>query len=186
MCLKGLIFFMKKIIFVVLTIVVALLVYVNVNADEIVIPTSAIRFRIIANSNSINDQKIKMKVKEYVDNYLGKKLIDVEDTDIAKVIIENELDNLKSGIKSILLKNNCNSDFVVSYGKNFFPDKLYKGIKYEKGSYDSLVITLGNGAGDNWWCVLFPPLCLLEVQDNELDDVEYQFFVKKIIDYIFE
>jgi len=179
-------FFMKKVIFIVLTIVVALLVYVNVNADEIVIPSSAVRFRIIANSNSIRDQKIKMEVKEYVDNYLGKKLIDVKNVSDAKDIIEAELDNLKIGIRSILLNNNSNSDFKINYGKNFFPDKLYKGIKYEKGSYDSLVIILGSGNGDNWWCVLFPPLCLLEVQDNEIDEVEYQFFVKKIIDHIFE
>lgn len=177
---------MKKIIFVIVTIIVALLVYVNVNADEIIIPSSAIRFRVIANSNSINDQKIKMEVKEYVDSYLVSKLIDVNDVDIAKDIIDGELDNLKLGIKNILLKYDNDSDFVVSYGKNFFPDKVYKGVKYEKGSYDSLVIVLGEGNGDNWWCVLFPPLCLLEVQDTEIDDVEYQFFVKKLIDKIFE
>ena len=177
---------MKKIIFVIVTIIVAFLVYVNVNADEIIIPSSAIRFRVIANSNSIDDQKIKMEVKEYVDSYLISKLIDVNDVDVAKNIIDSELDNLKFGIKNILLKYNKDSDFIISYGKNFFPDKVYKGVMYEKGSYDSLVIVLGEGKGDNWWCVLFPPLCLLEVQDTEVDDVEYQFFVKKLIDKIFE
>ena len=176
---------MKKIIFVIITIVVAFLVYVNVNADEIVIPSSAIRFRVIANSNSIYDQKIKMYVKDYVDNYLGSMLVGIDDIEDAKNIIEGELKNLKIGIEKILDNNNYDGDFVISYGKNFFPDKLYKGIRYKSGNYDSLVIIIGEGEGDNWWCVLFPPLCLLESKNNELESVDYQFFVKELIDKIF-
>ena len=108
---------MKKIIFVIVTIIVAFLVYVNVNADEIIIPSSAIRVRVIANSNSIDDQKIKMEVKEYVDSYLISKLIDVNDVDVAKNIIDSELDNLKFGIKSCyrmsgdVLDQICERDF---------------------------------------------------------------------------
>lgn len=63
---------------------------------------------------------------------------------------------------------------------NYFPEKEYKGVKYDEGYYESLVITLGEGKGKNWWCVLFPPLCLVEAEES--DKVEYKFFIKELID----
>ena len=71
---------------------------------------------------------------------------------------------------------------IIHYGLNYFPKKEYKGVIYEEGYYESLVVTLGNGNGDNWWCVLFPPLCLLEAQETNTQDVEYKFFVQDLID----
>jgi len=178
--------FMRKILLIIATIVIALLVYINVNAEEIVIPSSSIRFRVIANSNTIKDQSMKMLVKEYVDDYLAVKMVEVESVDEARSIIELEIDNLKEEIEKIFNKNNYDEDFVIHYGENFFPDKLYKGVSYESGIYESLVITIGEGQGDNWWCVLFPPLCLLETQESEIDEVDYQFFVQNLIEEIFE
>lgn len=163
-----------------------LLVYVNVNALEISIPGSAIRFRVVANSNSFEDQSMKMLVKEYIDDYLATKMVNVNNVDNARDIIESELDNIDEGIQEIFKENNYDESFVISYGDNFFPKKLYKGVIYDEGSYESLVITIGDGDGDNWWCVLFPPLCLLEAQESDLDEVEYQFFVKSLIEKIFE
>ena len=66
---------------------------------------------------------------------------------------------------------------------NYFPEKVYKGVKYEEGEYESFVVTLGNGMGKNWWCVLFPPLCLLEAEETEeTTEVEYKFFISELID----
>lgn len=177
---------MKKVILVIISIIVMLLVYVNVNALEISIPGSAIRFRVVANSNSFEDQSMKMLVKEYIDDYLATKMVNVNNVDNARDIIESELDNIDEGIQEIFKENNYDESFVISYGDNFFPKKLYKGVIYDEGSYESLVITIGDGDGDNWWCVLFPPLCLLEAQESDLDEVEYQFFVKSLIEKIFE
>ena len=177
---------MKKLIFVIITLVVALLVYVNVNAKEIVIPSSSIRFRVIANSNSFKDQKIKMLVKEYIDEYLSMQLFGVDDINIARDVISNEIVNIDKKIEQIFIDNNYNKDYKIHYGENFFPEKLYKGINYESGIYESLVITIGAGEGDNWWCVLFPPLCLLDAKENEIDNIEYQFFVKELLKDIFE
>ena len=86
----------------------------------------------------------------------------------------------------MFLEEDYDKDFVVHFGDNYFPEKEYKGVHYEEGDYESLVVTIGEGKGDNWWCVLFPPLCLLEAEENETDDVEYQFFVMKMLDKIFE
>lgn len=178
---------MKKIILIVITVVVALLVYINVNAevDEIVIPEAAIRVRVIANSNSIHDQSMKMKVKEYIEKSISPLLIDVESVEEARTIISNHLNQLEQEIEVLFSNNNYNQDFLIHFGDNYFPEKDYKGIHYEAGAYESLVVTIGEGEGDNWWCVLFPPLCLLEASDNDTSDVEYQFFVTKMLEKIF-
>ena len=78
-----------------------------------------------------------------------------------------------------------NNTYNINYGTNHFPEKEYKGVIYQEGDYESLVITLGEGLGDNFWCVLFPPLCLLEAEDTETDKVEYTSFIKEIIDKYF-
>lgn len=178
---------MKKIILIVITVVVALLVYINVNAevDEIVIPEAAIRVRVIANSNTIYDQSMKMKVKEYIEKSISPLLIDVESVEEARTIISNHLNQLDQEIEVLFSNNNYNQDFLIHFGDNYFPEKDYKGVHYEAGAYESLVVTIGEGEGDNWWCVLFPPLCLLEASDNDTSDVEYQFFVTKMLEKIF-
>ena len=58
-------------------------------------------------------------------------------------------------------------------------------MTYPAGYYESLVVTLGSGAGDNWWCVLFPPLCLLEAEETNTDDIEYKSFVQEMIEKYF-
>lgn len=178
---------MKKIIFFVVVIVTFMFVYsyVNADVDEIIIPDAAIRVRVIAHSNAIHDQNMKMKVKEYIEKELSTKLVDVDSVDNARSIISNEIDNLNMGIKDLFESNGYDMNFIVHYGDNFFPDKEYKGIHYKAGAYESLVVTIGDGNGDNWWCVLFPPLCLLDAQESNTNDVEYQFFVQKLIQKVF-
>ena len=177
---------MRKLLLVIFTIIVALLVYINVNASEITIPSSAIRVRVIANSNTLEDKLIKLKVKKYLEDYLAVKMLEIPDLKTAETTINNELNNINHDIREILKENNYNKDFIVHFGDNYFPEKEYKGTIYKSGIYKSLVITIGSGQGDNWWCVLFPPLCLLEAEEKNIEEVEYQFFVKKMLDKFFE
>ena len=76
--------------------------------------------------------------------------------------------------------NKYDISYKINFGQNFFPQKNYQGITYPAGNYESLVITLGEGLGDNWWCVLYPPLCLIE---NKFDssNIEYRSYIKDII-----
>lgn len=175
---------MKKIIFLIIIIILSLILYINVNAD-IVIPDDAIRVRVVPNSNSVVDQNMKDKVKNYVSNYMGMKLNGIEDVDVAREVISNSLDELNSDISDMFKKYDYDLDFFISYGNNYFPDKVYRGIVYNAGEYESLVIYIGNSLGDNWWCVLFPPLCLLEADENESDDVEYKSLVLDWLEKIF-
>ena len=75
-----------------------------------------------------------------------------------------------------------NVEYTINYGNNYFPEKEYKGVMYPEGNYESLVITLGSGLGENWWCVLFPPLCLLEAEEEETNSVNYTFYIKEVIE----
>ena len=98
--------------------------------------------------------------------------------------IKKEIPSFAKVVHNTLAEQNMNLEFTIDYGMNYFPEKEYKGIVYEEGEYESLVITLGDGQGENFWCVLFPPLCLLDT--NEVPkDIEYTSFVKELIDKYF-
>ena len=163
---------MKKIIIILFFIVVGL-VLVN-EKENILIPDNAIRFRIIANSNSNEDQELKRTIKKDVEKELFTLLKDVNNINDAREIINNNLNKIDNIVKSY------NVSYDINYGNNYFPSKEYKGVTYDEGNYESLVIKLGSGLGDNWWCVLFPPLCLLDEQNN-LNNYEYEFYTNKII-----
>lgn len=163
---------MKKIIFI-LFILMVILVGVN-ESENILIPDNSIRFRIIANSNNKIDQELKMAIKSDVEKELYSLINRAKTIEDARKIIANNLQK----VNNILEKYNVEYD--ISYGDNYFPIKEYKGIKYDAGDYESLVITIGEGLGENWWCVLFPPLCLLD-EKNNLDNVEYKIYAQKVI-----
>ena len=141
-------------------------IYLFSNKSEIVIPNDAVRFRIIANSNTLEDQAIKTTIKNDLINNVFPSIKSKED-------IKESIPIIKETI------NNYNIDYDINYGMNYFPEKEYKGIKYPKGNYESLVVTLNNGLGDNYWCVMYPSLCLIE--SNNTNDVEYKLLVKEMI-----
>lgn len=155
---------MKKLI-IVLFIISS--IYLICNRNDIVIPKDAIRFRIIANSNSLNDQNLKRTIKDDLINNVFPNIKTKED-------IKNNLSYIDKRLKEYNVK------YDINYGMNYFPEKEYKGIKYPKGNYESLVITLNEGMGDNFWCVMYPPLCLID--DNNTNNVEYKVLAKEIID----
>ncbi len=150
------------------------LIYGLTNKDEILIPDYAIRFRVIANSNTLEDQAIKYQVKDKIESELNSLMKNVKTKDEANKVIEENMKWIRSQVDHFTEKNN------VSFGKNYFPEKEYKGVVYPSGEYDSLVITLGKGQGENWWCVMFPPLCLLEAKDD-VENVEYKVFIQEVL-----
>lgn len=171
---------MKKTIISLIIISVFYLFISNVMASTFEIPEDAIRIRVVPNSNSKEDQQVKGKVRDKLETTMYNLLKDANNSDEAKTIIKNNLESVKSDIKDVLDKEKYNKDYKVNYGYNYFPEKEYKGVKYEEGYYESLLVTLGEGKGDNWWCVLFPPLCLIEAEEST--EAEYKSFVKELID----
>ena len=169
---------MKKLM---LAIFLIILLYVFIGrVSSLVIPDDALRIRVIANSNSDYDQEIKKIVKENIQYKLYELLKNTKGIDEARKIINNNLNGIDSNVKETLQLLNYELGYDINFGLNYFPSKEYKGVTYDEGYYESLVITLGEGKGDNWWCVLFPPLCLLEAEEST--EVEYTSFVKELLD----
>lgn len=166
---------MKKIM-IIASILILILVS-NKEYDKILIPEDSIRIRVVANSNNIEDQLLKLKVKEKVEKNLYTNLKDVKDIETARTTIKNSIPELENLVSSTTNDNN----FRINYGTNYFPEKELNGISYKKGNYESLVINLGESKGNNWWCVLFPPLCMIEASENDTDNVEYKSKVLEIL-----
>lgn len=160
----------KIVILIFFTILITCLIS---KSSNILIPDKAIRIRIIANSDSLKDQETKAIIKNEINNVLYSKLKDVDNYDDASSIIKNNIGDINN-----IIENHVD-DFELSYGENYFPSKEYKGVKYDAGNYQSLVIKLGEGKGRNFWCVLFPPLCMID--ENKLNDVSYKFFVTELL-----
>ncbi len=173
---------MKKIL-IVLVVLTMFLIYNEVKEKPIIIPDTAIRLRVIPNSNTSLDQNMKSQVKKYLEQDTYKKLENINNINDARKIINNNLDNIDKSINNIFKKNNYNMDYNINFGYNYFPEKEYKQVKYKEGYYESIVITIGDGKGDNWWCVLFPNLCLVDLENNE--QIEYKSWVAEKLNKIF-
>ncbi len=170
---------MKKIILMLIAVVIILIVFKKTKEESIVIPDDAIRFRVLANSNSPRDQKIKEDIRNKMQEQLYNILSDVNTKKEAKNLIINNMSNFNNILNNKM--KDVEYSYKIDYGKHYFPEKLYNGITYKEGNYESLLVTLGEGKGDNWWCVLFPPLCVLEAEETNTNDVEYKLFIKEII-----
>lgn len=170
---------MKKIIVFLFSLTIFLFLFNLKKENNVIIPSDSLRFRIIASSNSLADQRLKLKLSSIILPKLQEVSALANNSDEASSYIQNILNDLQ---KEISLYT---SDFTMSFGNNYFPEKNYKGVTYEAGNYPSLVITLGKGQGNNWWCVMFPPLCLLEAEEENLDEVTYTTYLKTIINKYF-
>ena len=168
---------MKKLIIIIAVIISTL----SLNKSYELNQNNTIRFRVIANSDTLEDQEIKKEIVKNVSGVINEsqKSTSIEET---RTYLNNKLPEFNEVVEKTLIDNNDQRDFKVKYGLNYFPKKELNNEEYPEGMYESLVITLGEGEGENFWCILFPPLCMIE--QNE--DYEYKSFFKEIFDNIFE
>lgn len=168
---------MKKII-ILLSIISIIFIMTNKESEYVIIPKDSIRFRIIPNSNTVNDLYMKELVKEEITSVINEIETSKNITETREKIMSS-YPKIKYKISELFKENNYNETFEINYGTNYFPEKIYNGVKYPEGNYESVVIKIGVASGDNYWCVLFPPLCMMEAK--ETDKVEYKFFIEEII-----
>ncbi len=173
---------MNKFILIILALL-SIIYVVNKN-DSVKIPDSAIRFRILANSNSPKDQKIKEEVSNKLQKRLYTLLKHTKTIKSAREKINENINVIKDSLDNEMKDKQYS--YTIDYGMHYFPKKTYKGITYKEGNYESLLVTLGEGNGDNWWCVLFPPMCVMEAEEKNISNVQYKSFIKEIISRYFE
>ncbi len=170
---------MKKTIIIILLAMLGFY-FLSMKGSALIIPNEAIRLRVLANSNSKEDQELKLKVRDELQLYMYELLKDTKGIDQAREKIKQNLDQIEDCVNRTLQKYDSAIKFQIDFGLNYFPDKEYKGVVYPAGEYESVLVTLGEGNGNNWWCVLFPPLCLMEAEES--DTVEYKSFFQELIE----
>ena len=169
---------MKNLLVIIL--IIGSYIFIGNMMEDKIIPDEAIRLRVLASSNSLEDQKIKMLVAKTVQEELYSTLKEATSVDDARTKILDTIPEISTKVEQTLKENKTDDTYYINFGKNYFPSKSYKGINYNAGNYESLLIKINEGKGDNWWCVLFPPLCLLEAEEST--DVEYKLLIKEIIE----
>ncbi|MDQ0214158.1 stage II sporulation protein R [Oikeobacillus pervagus] len=134
--------------------------------DTIVIPNEAIRLRILANSDSSEDQQLKRKIRDEVNVHITKWVSDLTSLEDARSLLKEKLPEIQQIAKQVMEREKMNQELKVDFGKVKFPTKLYGQFLYPAGEYEAVLITLGEGEGANWWCVLYPPLCFLDFSNG--------------------
>lgn len=140
---------------------------------------SYLRIHIRANSNTASDQNIKYKVRDLVVTYLTPKVENCASKDEVVDILTQENYNMTCIIDEFLCENNFGYGCSISINNEFFPTRTYNDLTLEADYYDALIINLGTGQGDNWWCVVYPALCF-----KGEGKVVYKSKIKEIIEKI--
>lgn len=123
-------------------------------------PTNeVIRFHVVANSDESRDQEVKIMVTEEVLDYVEYMLVNTRSKEEARRVLSEEIDSLKIFVEDILEREGTPHPVEIIIGNHIFPSREYVYGYFPEGEYESLRIIIGDGAGENWWCVLFPPLC---------------------------
>ena len=145
---------------------------------------NCIRIHIRANSNDEFDQAVKLKVRDAVTNHLVTLLADCKTKRQAYALLENDKENIVKIADLTLKQSNCAYKTSIRLNNEYFPDRTYEDYEFPAGNYDALILELGSGKGDNWWCVAFPPLCFVPSGSGG-DKIVYKSWVKETLEKLF-
>ena len=124
-----------------------------------------VRLHVIAASDEAAEQALKLQVRDAVLEYLSPLLAGAGDSQQAQAILRQELERIQLVAEGAAQGRSV----TVTLGKERYPTKRYEGFTLPAGKYDSLRITLGQGQGHNWWCIVFPPVCLSASQSDTVE-----------------
>ncbi len=148
---------------------------------------SIFRLHIIANSNSAEDQAVKLEVRDAVLEYEAENLDAVSAAKTREELMAHGAELLEI-IEGVLRSNGFDYGAQMLVGTFPFPDREYNGVLYPAGDYDAFRVILGDGAGENWWCVMFPPLCILKSDNGKIDTdetIEFESVFVKLFKLLF-
>jgi len=146
---------------------------------------SFLRLHIRANSNSRADQEIKYYVKDHVVDFLTPIIINTSNFNQVKQTLQNNLRNIERFVNSILSQRGFNYTSRVLIANEFFPTRSYGNHVLPANFYDALIIELGAGLGNNWWCVVYPPLCFIGNGNAYSNNFRYRSRILDMINNFF-
>lgn len=167
---------LKKIflILILLTLYIFVSAYFYVQNVSDDLADSVFRLHIIANSNSTEDQNLKYKVRDNVIKYMDNLCENSTSKEETIKIVSNHLNDFTKIANNTILENGFNYNATVELGNFEFPTKNYGDISLPSGYYDALKIKLGNSSGQNWWCVLYPSLCFVDITQGIVPECSKQ------------
>ncbi len=121
-----------------------------------------IRFHVIADSDSPEDQAVKLKVRDAVLARLTPDLMEMTSMENTRAYIEDNKDRIRQVAKAALEEAGVKDEVRTSLGLRWIPEKTYGSVTFPAGVYEAFTVEIGRARGQNWWCVLFPPLCLID------------------------
>ncbi|HBQ26766.1 MAG TPA: stage II sporulation protein R [Syntrophomonas sp.] len=160
---------MKKNFFTILLVLFAILLgsyaYMEYNQP---LNRSVLRLHVVANSDLPADQALKLEIKDRIVTQMGKEFKDVDSAQEARRIAISKKAEIKELAETMVTSRGYDYPVEVYVGEFDFPTKSYGNLVFPQGRYEAVRIVLGEGEGKNWWCVLFPPLCMVSSSDKGL------------------
>ncbi len=175
---------MKKISISLLLIAIISLSVIGVIFSQNQPQTEYLRIHIRANSNQEIDQAVKLKIKEEIVQLLTPRVAECQTKDMAAAMIKESLSDIEKVSDGVLKGNGFLYKSRAKLNTELFPTRTYGSLTLEEGYYDALIVELGDGKGDNWWCVVYPPLCFTGegtsyVYRSKIADIINKFFRDK-------
>ncbi|MCD3350925.1 stage II sporulation protein R [Clostridium botulinum D/C] len=165
---------MKKVLAVMVSLMIlcgSILVvsYIKADASQKSIANKLIRFHVIANSDSTEDQALKLKVRDEILEYISPKLKNSKSIEESRKIIEENSEVINAIAKKTIQKNGYTYTVKTKLSHENFPVKTYGDVTLPQGNYEAYRVIIGNGKGHNWWCVMFPPLCFTDITKGQVE-----------------
>lgn len=139
------------------------------SASQSALAGQVLRLHVVANSDSDHDQSLKLAVRDAVLAEAAPILDGLRDPRAAEAALAPHLDTLAQTGRQVLAQAGCGDSVTVSIENTWFPTRNYDSFSLPAGNYRALRVVIGEGAGQNWWCVVFPPLCLASVTEEVVD-----------------
>lgn len=139
-----------------------------INSRSEPLKEGVLRLHVVANSDDLADQSLKLVVKDDIVSLIQGELVDVCDADEARRRAVDDISLIEATARERILAEGYDYPVTVSVGEYDFPTKSYGNLVFPPGRYQAVRVVIGKGQGRNWWCVLFPPLCLVSSSDSGL------------------
>ena len=136
------------------------------NAVSSNISTAVFRLHVIANSDSDEDQQLKLKVRDSLLQYMNTLCSNCSTKEEAMLIANNHKNDFQEIAENVIIENNYNYPVKIKINNFYFPTKTYGDISLPAGYYDALRVEIGEAKGKNWWCVMFPSLCFIDISSG--------------------
>ncbi len=138
------------------------------------IAEKVLRFHVLANSDSCEDQELKEKVRDAIGCMMQPRLSNVENIEETRAVVEASMDDIIATAEETLRENGYDYEVTAKLTNTVFPEKTYGNYTFPAGEYQALEVVIGEGKGHNWWCVLYPNMCfrgsVFEVVEEEAEE----------------